>query len=170
MKYSNAGYNSKDELLLNLLSEVINNRITDIIREKMSAIYGGGVGMRLQRFPKERFMMQSYLPCGPENAEKVKVAFWEIVNECKKPGNITAEELTKATETSFQKYKVGIKTNNYWLSILSKYQQYGLPTENIMNFEARVKAVTPGDLTATANKYLTGGNTLHAMMLPEQAK
>lgn len=169
MVYFNTPYNAKDELVLNLLNEVINNRITDVIREKMSAIYGGGVGLRLSRFPKERFMMQSYLPCGPENAEKVKVALWDILAECKKPGNIQTEELTKATETAIQKYKVNIKTNSYWLSLLTKYQQYGLPTEHIHNYETRIKAVTTAELTAAANKYLSGANVLHAMMLPEKS-
>lgn len=170
MSYFYTPYNQKDELELNLLSEVINNRITDIIREKMSAIYGGGAGLRLQKYPKEKFMMQSYLPCGPENAEKVKVAFWEIINEVKKPGNIKADELAKATETNIQKYRVGIKTNNYWLASLSKYQQFGLPTENLNNFESRLKAVSPESLTATANKYLSSKNVLHALMMPAQVK
>ncbi|MBL7711652.1 MAG: insulinase family protein [Chitinophagaceae bacterium] len=170
MSYFYTPYNQKDELELTLLAEVINNRITDIIREKMSAIYGGGAALRLQKFPKEKFMMQSYLPCGPENAEKVKTAFWEIVNDCKKPGNITADELTKATETSIQKYKTGIQTNNFWLATLSKYQQFGLPLDNINNYESRVKSVKPEALTATANKYLNSKNVLHALLMPEATK
>ena len=113
-------------------------------------------------------MMQSFLPCGPENAEKVKVALWDILNDCKKADNITADELTKATETALQKYKVGIKTNSFWLGSLSKYQQFGLPSENLLNFETRVKSVTPAMLTATANKYLSSKNVLHAMLMPDQ--
>jgi zinc protease len=170
MSYFNTPYNQNDETELNLLTEIINNRITDVIREKMSAIYGGGAGLRLQKFPKERFMMQSYLPCGPENAEKVKTAFWEIIKECKQPGNIKADELAKATETAIQKYRVGIKTNNYWLALLSKYQQFGLPTENIHNFETRIKAISPAKLTAVANKYLNSKNVLHALMMPASAQ
>ncbi|MBL7773648.1 MAG: insulinase family protein [Chitinophagaceae bacterium] len=167
MAYFNTPYVNQDELALNILSEVINNRITDIIREKMSAIYGGGVGLRVAKFPKEKFTMQSFLPCGPENAEKVRIAFWEILNECKKPGNIQADEITKAVEVSIQKYKVGVKTNNYWVGTLTKYQQYNLPTENILNFETRVKAITPAMLTDMANKYLSSKNILHATMMPE---
>jgi zinc protease len=132
----------------------------------MSAIYGGGVGLRLQKYPKEKFSMQSYLPCGPENAEKVKNAFWDILGECKKAGNISADEMTKAYETALQKYRVGIKTNGFWLGSLSKYQQFGLPTENILNYETRLKAVTPAMLTETANKYLNSKNILHALMMP----
>jgi len=168
MMYFYTPFNQNDELALNLLTEVINNRIVDIIREKMSAIYGGGVGLRLQKFPKEKFSMQSYLPCGPENAEKVKTAFWEIINDVKKPGNITAEELEKATETSIQKYRVAVKTNNFWMSSLSKYQQYGLPTSNILNVESRIKAVAPATLTEAANKYLNAKNILHALLMPQQ--
>lgn len=167
MAYFYTPYNQADEMALNLLSEVVNNRITDIIREKMSAIYGGGVGLRLQKYPKEKFSMQSYLPCGPENAEKVKVALWEILNSTKTAGNITADELKKATETALQKYKVGVKTNGFWLASLSKYQQFGLPTENILNLETRLKAATPALLTAAANKYLQTKNVLHALLMPE---
>lgn len=170
MSYFNTSYSQQDELQLFLLTEVINNRITDIIREKMSAIYGGGAGLRLTKFPKERFMMQSYLPCGPENAAKVQTAFWDIIAECKKAGNIKAEELAKATETAIQKYKVGVKTNGFWLSTISKYQQYALPTENVNNYEARVSAVTPDMLTQMANKYLSGTNILHALMMPTVKK
>jgi zinc protease len=166
MSYFNTPYNQQDELVLAMLKEVIDNRITDIIREKMSAIYGGGVGLRLSKYPKERFMMQSYLPCGPENAEKVQVAFWEIVNDTKKAGNIQAEELAKATETAIQKFKAGKQTNGFWLGTLSKYQQYALPTENINNYEARVKAISPSMLTEAANKYLNATNVLHALMMP----
>lgn len=167
MMYYNTPYVNKDELALNILAEVINNRITDIIREKMSAMYSGGMGFKLAKFPKEKFSMQSYLPCGPENVEKVRVAFWDILNECKKPGNITADEITKAVEVSIQKYKVGVKTNGYWVGTLTKYQQYGLPTENILNFETRLKAITPANLTDVANKYLSGKNILHTELLPE---
>jgi zinc protease len=160
----------QDELQLNVLGEVVNNRITDIIREKMSAIYGGGVGMSLVKYPKESFRLQSYLPCGPENAAKVRTALWDILNSTKKPGDINKDEITKAVETSIQKYRVGIKTNNYWLSTLSKYERYGLPTENIVNFEARIKSITPDALSATANKYLSSANMVHATWMPENAK
>jgi zinc protease len=167
MAYFYTPYNSNDELSLNVLSEVINNRITDIIREKMSAIYGGGVGLRVAKFPKEKFSLQSYLPCGPENAEKVRTAFWEILSECKKPGNITADEITKAVQVSIQKYKVGVKTNGFWLGTLSKYQQNGIPTENILNFETRIGKITPAVLEATANKYLNLKNIVHSTLMPE---
>ena len=159
-------YLQKDELALNLLGEVINNRITDTIREKMSAIYSGGMGMRLQKFPKERFSMQSYLPCGPENAQKVRVAFADILRMSKQAGSIKDAEISKAVESSIQKYRVGVKTNNYWLASLSKYQQYGLPGENILNFETRLKSVTPAMLTAAANKYLSSPNMVHALLMP----
>lgn len=170
MAYFYTPYVQNDELALNLLAEVINNRITDVIREKMAAIYSGGVGMRLSKFPKEKFTMQSFLPCGPENAEKVKVAFWEIVNDCKKENNITKEELSKSYETALQKYKVGVQTNGFWLGSLSKYYQYNLPSENILNFESRLKAITKDDLTKLANQYLNSPNVLHALMMPISKK
>lgn len=167
MLYNYTPYKQNDELVLNLLSEVINNRITDIIREKMSAIYGGGINLRLEKFPKEKFMMTSFLPCGPENAEPVKVALWNIITEVKKANNIKPEELQKSVETAIQKYKTGIKTNGYWLGSIQKYLQYGLPTANMTNYEERVRKVSIDDLTKLANQYLSSKNVLHALLMPE---
>jgi predicted Zn-dependent peptidase len=62
---------------------------------------------------------------------------------------------------------VGIKTNGFWLQSLSKYYQNGLPTDNLLNFEARLQAATPALLTGVANKYLSSKNILHAMLMPE---
>lgn len=168
--YKYTPYVQADELALNILSEVINNRITDIIREKMAAIYSGGVGMRLTKFPKEKFSMQTFLPCGPDKATAVKDAFWSIMNDCKKANNISADELNKASETMLQKYKVGIKSNNYWLGSLSKYQQFGIPMENMLNYETRLKAITTDVLMKTAQKYLADVNIIHALMMPKDTK
>jgi predicted Zn-dependent peptidase len=111
--------------------------------------------------------MQCYLPCGPENAQKVRAAYGDIVRATMQAGNITDAEISKAVETSIQRYRVGVKTNNYWLSALIKYQQYGLPSENILNYETRLKALTPDALTAAANKYLATENVVHALLMPQ---
>lgn len=167
MMYFYTPYSREDELRLNLLGEVINNRITDIIREKMSAIYGGGVGLRLSKFPKEKFTMQSFLPCGPENAEKVKNAFWDICKEVQKPGNITADEMTKAVETMAQKMKVAVKTNNFWISSLQKFNQLGLPYEDLLKVEEAYRKINAQQLSEVAKKYFNSKNVLHALMMPE---
>ena len=36
-----------------------------------------------------------------------------------------------------------------------------------MNLETRLKAITPAQLQAAANKYLSSTNKMHAMLMPE---
>ena len=168
--YGNIPYDVNDEMLAALLSDVINIKITDILREKMSAIYSGGMSISISKFPKETYMMRNNLPCAPENVVKVEAAFWEIVESMKKTGGITPEDVEKVAETALQKYKVSIKTNEYWLSILSRATLFGFDPERILTYEARVKAVTPEKLMETANKYLNSANVYKALWLPETGK
>ena len=114
--------------------------------------------------------MRTFLPGGKENADKLETAFWEIIESVKKAGGITPEDVEKVTETALQQYKVNIKTNEYWLSILSRATLWGFDPERILTYEARVKAVTPEKLNEIANKYLNSANVYKAMWLPEVGK
>lgn len=168
MTYLYTPYDAKDDLALKVLNEVVNNKITDVIREEMSAIYGGGVGFKLDKFPKEKFSMQTYLPCGSENAPKVKDAFWKIMKGTQAANGITADELNKSVQTLLQKVKVGAKTNGYWLGNLAKMDRYKMPYDEILNAETNLSKVTAEDLMKVSKKYFLTRNIIHAMMMPEK--
>ena len=108
--------------------------------------------------------MKSFIEYLTESKEEKKYSF-----KIKIAGDLP-ENCEDVMETALQKYKVGVKTNGFWLGTLSKYQQYGLPTENILNYETRLKSVSIADLTKLANKYFSSPNVLHALMMPETKK
>ncbi len=166
--YGPITYDINDETLTALLTDVINNQIVDTLREKMSGIYGGGISLSLSKYPKETAQMRSSLPCGPENVEKLQVAFWKLIEGSKQKGDITPKDLEKVTETAIQKYKVNIKTNEYWISVLSRYDLLGNDPERILTYEARVKAVTAEQLTRMANKYFSLPNIFRSLWMPEE--
>jgi zinc protease len=169
-EYGNIPYDINDETLTALLADVINNEIIDTLREKMSGIYGGGISLSISKFPKETYTMRSSLPCGPENVNKLETAFWKIIAGAKEPGGITPYALKRVTETALQKYKVNIKTNEYWLAVLSRYDLLGNDSGRILTYEERVKAVTPDKLTQTANKFFNSGNVYKALWMPKEKK
>jgi len=166
-EYGQIPYDVNDVTSAALLSDVINNEIVDTLREKMGGIYGGGMNLGLSKYPKETFTMRCSLPCGPENVDKLELAFWKIIEGSKKPGGISKESLQKVRETALQKYKVSIKTNEYWLGVLSNADLLGTDPERILTFEERVKAITPEKLTELANKYFSSDNVFKALWMPD---
>ncbi len=53
------------------LTEILNIKITEDIREKMSAIYGGGIYGGLSKFPYNSYSFVMQLPTGPDHVDTV---------------------------------------------------------------------------------------------------
>ena len=160
-------YNPDDNFLLSQLNAVINNKIVDTIREKMSAIYGGGCGGAIAKFPREEFVIQSRFPCSPKNIEKVHTAFLGLIESTKVDGGITPKDLERVREPALEHFKVNIRTNSYWLDGLQNAFLYGTDPERIITYDQRLKALTPEKLVQTTRKFYTRQNVLKAEWLPE---
>ncbi len=166
--FNDVKYDIDEAFYLNMLNEVINNKIIDTIREAMSAIYGGGLGGSLQKIPNEMFMVRSNLPCGPENVSKVDDAFWRIIESVKKTGGITDADLAKARKPLIERNKVRVKTNNYWISILQDADKNGYSAERVLTYDERINAITPEKLVEIANKYYNRQNVYTSILVPEE--
>ncbi len=163
-----AAFNPDENFMLRQLNGVLNNKIIDTIREKMSAIYGGGCGGSLQKYPKEQFLIQSYFPCSPDNIEKVHVAFLGLIESLKSTGGITENDWQKVLQPALEHNKENLKKNDFWINSLQAAFLNGTDPERILTTEQRLKAVKPDQLTATAKKYYSTPNVFKAEWLPEK--
>jgi len=163
-------YNVDDNFMLSQVNAVLNNKIIDTIREKMSAIYGGGCGGKLQKFPREEYLIQSYFPCSPDNIEKVNTAFWGLIESLKVTGGITDYDWQQAREPALEKNKVNLKLNDYWLNSLQTAYLFGTDPERILTTEQRLKAIKPEQLAQTARKFYANPSVFKAEWLPELPK
>lgn len=159
-------FNADDNFLLGQLNGILNNMITDTIREKMSAIYGGGCGGGIQKYPREEFLIQSYFPCSPDNIEKVHTAFIGLIESLKTNGVITENDWQKVRQPAIEHNKEDLKKNDYWLSNLQSAFLFGIDPERILTKEARLKAITVEQLTAIAKKFYSTPNIFKAEWLP----
>ena len=163
-------FNADDNFMLSQLNEVINNKVTDTIREKMSAIYGGGCYGSLQKYPREEFRIQSYFPCSPDNIEKVNTAFLGIIESTKVTGGITEYDWKQAREPAIEQNKVSLKQNDYWLNALQTAFLNGTDPERILTKELRLKAIKPEQLVETARKFYSNSSIFKAEWLPATSK
>jgi zinc protease len=134
----------------------------------MSAIYGGGVGGSIQKYPREEFLVQSYFPCSPDNVEKVNTAFMNLIESTKISGGITEYDWQQAREPEIEQNKVSLKQNDYWLRYLQDAYMNGFDPERILTKEARLKAVKVEQLVETARKFYSNPTIFKAVWLPEK--
>ncbi|MBL7866219.1 MAG: insulinase family protein, partial [Cyclobacteriaceae bacterium] len=61
-----APYSDAEQLKLQALTELLNIKIIETLREDMGGIYGGGMFGSLNKYPYSNFNIGLSLPCGPE--------------------------------------------------------------------------------------------------------
>jgi zinc protease len=163
-------FSADDAFMLEQLDAVLNNKVIDTIREKMSAIYGGGCQGILQKYPREEFLVQSYFPCSPDNIEKVNTAFLGLIESTKVTGGITEYDWTQAREPALEKNKVDLTLNDYWLDALQTSFLNDTDPERILSKAKRLEEITPAQLVETARKFYTNPSIFKAAWLPELPK
>ncbi len=160
-------YNDNLALKADALKEVLNIKIIEDLREKLSAIYGGGIYGGLNKLPYNNYAFVLQLPCGPENVDKLVKAANEEIDSVKKFG-INNSYLDKVKKTWIEQYKVEVKENGFWSGKLEGIYFDNDDSQRIFDYERLVNALTVDDLKATANKLFDGKNVFQAILLPEK--
>ena len=160
-------YSDDLALKVDALREVLNIKIIEDLREKMSAIYGGGIFGGLNKLPYSNYAFILQLPCGPENVDKLLAAARMEIDSVKQVG-IAESYLDKVKKTWLEQYRVGMKENTFWSAKLqSIYFQQDDPSR-IFDYEKRVGQLTTEDIKAAANLIFDGKNVLTAILYPEK--
>ncbi len=162
-----APYSETELLKVQALTEVINIKLIESLREELSGIYGGGMFGNLNKNPYNNYSLGVSLPCGPENVDKLIKATLAEIEKIKANGP-TQDDLNKVKETWKQQYQVNIKDNAFWARQLLSSVELGTNAADMISYEKRVAALTPKDVKDTAIKYLDMKNYVQVVLNPEK--
>ncbi|HAT31116.1 MAG TPA: peptidase M16 [Janthinobacterium sp.] len=163
-----AVYSEAEQLKLQALTEVLNIKLIEVLREKMGLIYGGGMHASLNKLPYGNYSIGVGLPTGPENVDKVITATFAEIEKMKDAGPL-ASDLAKVKENWLKNHDKVMRENGYWLSRLQSAQIQGEDPASILTYEARVKAITPEQLQEAAKHYFNMDNYVQVVLYPEKS-
>ena len=164
-----ATYSKEENMRFQALIEIMNIRVVDILREKLTLIYGGGLGGVIDRIPYQNYRLSASFPCGPENVDKVVAAAFAEFEKMKQQGP-TQEELNKVKLNWVTNQKIAMRTNEHWLSYLQDATLYHTDPADILTLEQRTNALTLDDIKQAANRYLNTANYVQVVLYPEQTQ
>ena len=162
-----APYSTTEQLKVQALTEVLNIKLIEKLREDLAGIYGGGMYGALNKYPYGHFSMGASLPCGPENVEKLIEATHEEIKKMKTSGP-AIEDLNKVKETWRQQHEVNLKENNFWARQLLQSVELGIDLKNVLSYEKQIALLTPADVKDAANRYLDMKNYVQVVLNPEK--
>jgi zinc protease len=151
-----------------VLTEVLQIRLRETLREDLGGTYGAGASVSLERWPTGRFQTAVQFGSSPARADTLADVALEVVRKLAAEGP-TADELSKVKENLLRSRETALKQNGFWQSVLQQSVLWGDdPTELITGYTARVEAMTLADITTTAKLVLDPTNRATFVLLPEK--
>lgn len=159
-------YSPEVSFNMQALSEVLNIKIIEELREKIQGIYGGGTNGGVNRIPYGSFQFALQLPCGPDKVDTLIKAYKAELASIASKG-VEPSYLDKVKKQWIEEHKTSMKTNEYWLGKLQQFRQGDNAPERMFNFESYVNAISSNDIQSAAKLVQSATTKLTAVLLPE---
>ncbi len=153
--------------VLDLLGSVMRLKATEELRERLGASYSPSAGAAISYTIPGWGYVSASSEVEPESVGDAISAIRAIAADLRE-GRITEDELLRARAPALEALPQNATSNSYWLSLISRAQSRPeLVDEGRLDVvEARLKALTVADLTATARKYLQDADAREIRILP----
>lgn len=163
-----AKFDRNDARSISALGELLTIKLTEILREEKSGVYGVGAYGGLSKFPYENYSFYVNFPCGPENVESLtNAAIAEIVKV--QNGQIDEKDIEKVKEARRVRAREDFRRNEYWATAITRNMQYDVDLFTPEEMEKRIKEITKEDIQNAAKKYLKMDERKQFVLLPEAA-
>ena len=146
-------YNRKNQLTMQVLSDVMDIVYTEKIREDEGGTYGVGVSGDLSNRPKETFSFTIAFNTNKEMYEKLMgIAHAELQNVA--DNGPRPEDLKKVKEFLIKKHSEDLENNWYWLNSIQTMERDGY--NPMKDYDNIVNGITSDDVAGMAKTVLKG--------------
>ncbi len=146
-------FNRKNQLTMQVLSDVMDIVYTEKIREDEGGTYGVGVNASLNNRPKESFMFLIGFNTNKEMYEKLmgiaKAELQNMANKGPRP-----EDLKKVKEFLIKKHAEDLESNRYWMNCIQTQDSDGY--NPMANYNEIINGITSSDVANMAKAVLNG--------------
>lgn len=160
----------QNQVELEMLQNVLQLRLTNELRERLGGTYSPGVSSTISKLPDQTYTFRISYGSDPKRVDELEQATWENLNQLMQEGP-SDQEFTTTVEQLHREQEGNLRQNSYWLSELTYYAQNPeLDAHEMLQYDATVDAVTPGNLQALAKTIFNKDQSITLVLLPEAYK
>lgn len=127
----NKKYNIKEQLMLEVVKEYLNNRYLKTLREDQGGTYGAGLWASMKHYPVPEYQIGVFFDANPDKLDTMLAIVYDEAD--KLVANGPDEKVIKnIAENKIKEYNENIKQNKWWLSALNAYD---FDKEDMANFD-----------------------------------
>ena len=160
-------YTLHNRLVMTLLTQALDSRYLESIREEKGGSYGVSVSGSVSRIPFESYSLQISFDTNEKMADELREIVNKELREMAEKGPRT-EDIEKTREYLLKNWKTSLEQNGSWLSYIQNYVRYG--TDFLADYEHTLQSITGEEVRALMQKILDDGNRVEMVMRPEPAQ
>jgi zinc protease len=158
-------YSDDEAFYLKSLSELLNIRLIEVLREDLSGVYGVGASASLNRVPYQHYNITIRFPCSADNVDSLVNETMKLFNDICQNG-VSEKNSIKIKETFNRQLEVNKKTNNYWLTNIENALLYKTNVLDILKEKEAIDALNAENIQNAACKYYSPQN-IKVILIPE---
>jgi zinc protease len=163
-----ASFSTDERMKLDALIAVLNIKMVDVLREKLSLVYSASAGGNMTKVPYEHYSITLNVPLAPENVDKAIAATFAEIQKMK-DGGISEADLNKVKTNWTVVYRRNLKENGYWMGQLVNAAYNGTDPAATLTYEQRTNALTANDVQEAAKRYFRFDNYVQMVLYPANA-
>ncbi len=158
-------YDWKNKITLSMLSDILDIRYTESIRENEGGSYGVRTSSNVTNRPQEQAALTIRFDTDPQKGERlIAIAQKELENIRENgPRN---EDLEKVKQNLLKKYKEDQKENTWWRSAIFAYERDGFNLST--QYESIVNEITADDIKQILQALMVQNNSIEFIMNPKK--
>lgn len=160
-------YTFKNKIALTLLTQALNSRYLNSIREEKGGTYGVQVWGSTEYLPHATYTMDIQFDTNEEMADELREIVMKEIREIADNGP-KSEDVEKTREFLLKSWKNSLEQNASWMNYLNS--KYGSGLDYKADYEQALRDATAADVQALARKILDDGNLVKVVMRPEKTE
>ena len=163
----NFGYTEEENINLDALTEVLNIKLTEKLREEAGGVYTPSIRSSYEKLPKPTYNLTIAFGCSPANAEKLVKMTLEEIEKIKANGPVKGD-VEKVIAEEKRSTELQVKENGFWNSYLLEQYSDGEDLNFINRYgKELIDKISVESIKKAANQFC-GENLAKFVLLPEK--
>ena len=158
-------YDSRSNLMMDIIKGVLDLRYTEEIREKEGGTYGVRVMASNEHYPKAEKTLQMMFDAEPERTAHLKSIIYSEIDKIVANGP-TAEDLDKVVKNLLKDREQNKLHNGYWMGTLVEFYQNKINQDAPENFEKILSSVTREEVKKFAAGFFKKADVVDVVFAP----
>ncbi|MCD0466973.1 pitrilysin family protein [Flavobacterium sp. ENC] len=169
LENKNVTFSVKNQIMAYMLSQLLDKRYLDQIREDEGGSYGVQTESSLSKNPSPVFSLRVSFDCNPEKDSKLlQIVYTELDNIVK--NNVSDKDLSDIKEDLIKSNQQNIKSNSYWMNTIVDQLKTNDKFISNTEYEKLIKSISVKDIKKYAGEVVPGADKVEVVMQPKTAQ